>query len=171
MIKKYSKILFGFCKSLQCYTVKQEKKSSGRDLHSTLIKRFIWDKTRTKWKALNRKMIHSWRECKADSPSPMTSHLCRVQRQFSFPTSVAIQGGLTFPSWYQVERFSTNSLKKSSSLSMVTLGITTTCAIFPWQANCHRRTNSSSQGRSNTTVLLSSFSMALIPASSRRSFK
>ena len=44
-------------------------------------------------------------------------------------------------------------------------------AMLPWQASCHLGTNSSSCGRSNITVLLSSFSITPIPAPLNRSFK
>ena len=42
-------------------------------------------------------------------------YLWRTQLQFCLPISAARQGGWTFLSWYQINRFWTNSFKKSSS--------------------------------------------------------
>lgn len=50
------------------------------------------------------------------------------------------------------------------TFAMSMLGMTTTCAMSPSHASCHLRTNGSSVGRSNTTVLDSSLSMDLTPA-------
>lgn len=83
------------------------------------------------------------------------------QQQFSWPMSTARHGVLDPLCWYQSLRFSASSSTKSMSFSLVTFGITTTCAKFRSHASCHLRTNVSSFGLSNTTVVLSAFQDAL----------
>lgn len=82
--------------------------------------------------------------------------------------STARHGILNPLSWYQSLRFSESSSTKLVSFSIVTVGITTTCAMLPWHASSHLRTNISSFGLSNTTVQLSAFRDELTPSSLRR---